>query len=180
LARYAASEAALRRVLNARIERTVRLDPDFAADLDRRRDLIAAIETLVERHRKSGALNDAAFAEMKVRSLRQRGRSRRLIAQTLAAQGIDGGIVTQALVAFDEDRPPDAAEFDAADALARRRKLGPYRKVPPADKDAAQKARQKEFAVLARAGFSGAIIRRVLGRSAADLDAEPDMPDDWD
>jgi regulatory protein len=177
LARFAASEAALRRVLQNRIRRAGLQHPDFAADPDRQAKLSAAIETIIDRHRASGALNDAAYAEIKVRGLRGRGRSRRMIAQKLMSQGVDSTIVGDALVAFDDGNEPEAAEFSAAQSLARRRKLGPYRTADLNDDGARRKATQKDFAALARAGFSMGVIRRVLGGEASDMGDGAD--DDW-
>jgi len=170
LARFAASEAALRRVLQNRIRRAVSQHDDFAADRDRQTELATAIEAIIDRHRASGALNDAAYADMKVRGLRQRGRSRRAIAQKLTAQGVDSKVVNGALVAFDDGNDPEATEFAAAQSLARRRKLGPYRTTDSADDALRWKGSRKDFATLARAGFSMGVIRRVLGGEVPDFE----------
>ena len=75
LGRYAASEASLRRVLMNRLQKAARALPQFAADEALNESLRTAIEIIIAKHKKSGALNDAAFAEMKTRSLRRAGRS---------------------------------------------------------------------------------------------------------
>jgi regulatory protein len=161
LACYAASEASLRRVLENRLIRAARHHPEFANDAEGSRMLRATIEQLIEKYKKTGVLNDAAFAESKVKSLRRQGRSRRAIQQKLGAKGVRGSIVTSALEQNADGVGAEEAEFAAALALARRRKLGPFR-IEPADDD----RRRKDFAALARAGFSLGIARRVLKAEA--------------
>ncbi len=162
LSRYAASEASLRRVLENRIRRAAMRDEAFAKDEAAHKELAAAIDKIVETHKRSGALNDAAFAETKLHSLRRAGRSARRITQHLAHKGVKSEVIEAAL-AEDED----GAEMKAALALARRRGLGPHRK-GGASEDRAVKA--KETAAMARAGFSFDIIKKVLGAGPDDLD----------
>lgn len=170
LARYAASEATVRRVLTARVSRAARQHPEFAADEARQTDLAAAIEAIIQRFRSAGFLNDATFAETKAGSLRRRGQSRRMIAEKLKAEGLDRSTIEAAMTAADEDRPSEEADLEAARLLARRRKLGPWRTTDIADTAARFKADRRDAGVLARAGFSGAIIRKVLGGGIEDLD----------
>ncbi len=160
----------MRRVLTARVQRATRDHPDFATDETRQQDLRDAIEAIIARYRGIGFLNDAVFAETKAGSLRRRGQSRRMIAQTLSQQGIDRSTIDQALTAADEERPGDEADLDAARLLARRRRLGPYRITDLPDSAARFKADRRDAGVLARAGFTGGIIRKVLGASLDDLD----------
>jgi regulatory protein len=157
LGRYAASEASLRRVLENRLRRAAMQNPGFSADAELLRELRGVIGQLIEKYRKNGVLNDAAFAETQVNSLRRQGRSRRLIAQKLGLRGISRAIVASALEKNAEEFGPEEAEVAAVWALMRRRKMGPFRKIP-ADKD----IRRKDLAALARAGFSLDIARRVL------------------
>ena len=166
LARFAASEQGLRQVLTNRVARAARDNPDWAQDRDAIARLHSEIETIIETHKKSGAVNDAAFAEIKVTSLRRQGRSKRVIEQKLAQKGVRGDVLAKAFAQHDDGRAPDAVDYAAAMALARRRKLGPYRTVAD-DTD----RRRKEFATLARAGFSSSIAQRVLK-------AEP--PEEWE
>lgn len=170
LARYAASEATVRRVLMARVNRAARQHPDFAADEARQTDLAGAIEAIIKRFRSAGFLNDATFAETKAGSLRRRGQSRRMIAEKLRAEGIERSTIEAAMSAADEDRPGEDADLEAARLLARRRKLGPWRTAAVTDMAARFKADRRDAGVLARAGFSGSIIRKVLGGSIEDMD----------
>ena len=156
LARYAATEAGLRRVLERRVQRWVRGASDGAAD----REAIAAqaeaarriVGEVVARLAAAGAVNDAAFAESRVRSLVRAGRSRQAVAAYLAGKGVDAA-TARALLVEDPDR-----ELAAALVLARRKRIGPFRTGGPPD----QAGRLRELAMLARAGFSSAVARRAL------------------
>lgn len=157
LARYAASEAGLRRVLENRIRRAAMSHPDFAADHTRQAALRQEIENIIAKHRATGAVNDAAFAEMKVNSLRRSGRSRTMITQKLKQKGLSDTVIDQALQPED-DQDAHSVELQAALRLAKRRRLGPFR-AAPADAD----QQRKNIAALARAGFTFDIIKQVLG-----------------
>jgi regulatory protein len=146
LSRYAASRAALIKVLDRRCERWARAAEATEALPVLRQAVRAVVARLVE----AGVVNDAAFAAGRVRSLGRSGRSRRAIAAHLAARGVAGDDASLAL----PDDPE--AELAAALALARRRRLGPFR-----DKDAAADPR-RELGVLARAGFPQDIAERAL------------------
>ena len=93
LARFAATEAGLRRVLERRIARWAR-----AAEAEgQAREAIAAstaalnteIATIAKSLVAAGAVNDAAFAESRARRLARSGHSRRAISAHLAAKGIE-------------------------------------------------------------------------------------------
>jgi regulatory protein len=148
LARYAATEAGLRRVLERRIERSARAasgSDDAVASAKR------AAGEIVARLAAAGAVSDSAFAESRAHTLARAGRSRRAIAAALVAKGVDGETARRAL-------PSDEAELASALALTRRRRIGPFRvgETP----DAA--GRQRELGVLARAGFPENVARRAL------------------
>jgi regulatory protein len=164
LSRYAASEFSLRHVLENRLRQTALLNPLFAEDGALQKQLRMVIDGIVEKHKKTGVLNDAAYAEMKTSSLRRAGRSARAIRQRLGQKGIAPALVTKALGRGADQGDPAEAEFKAALALARRRRLGPFRK-----NKAAPEQERKDLATLARAGFSFDIARRVLGETIRDV-----------
>ena len=141
--RYASSEENLRRVLRRKVERACRLRGEDPAEL------AGLVEDVVRRAVASGLLDDRAYAEARVATLRRRGGSSRAIAARLAAKGVGRELVETALA---ED--PD--ETAAARALARRRRLGPWR---TADRAA---HRDRDLAALARAGFAYGIARAVI------------------
>jgi regulatory protein len=155
LARFAATEAGLRRVLERRIARWAR-----AAEAEgQSREAIAAsaaaltaeIAGIAQSLVAAGAVNDAAFAESRARRLARSGHSRRAIAAHLAAKGIESETATAALPEGEE------AELLAAIAFCRRRRIGPFARVAP---DAT--ARMKALAALARGGFAQGVARRAL------------------
>ncbi len=156
LARYAATEAGLRRVLERRIDRWARAaatpdDVEFiATQAEAARSAVAGV---VARLVAAGAVSDTVFAQNRARSLVRAGRSRRAVAAQLAAKGVDPAL---ARAAVPED---EATELAAALALARRRRIGPFRSGPEPD----LAGRRRELAMLARAGFPQSIAVRALG-----------------
>ncbi len=64
LGRYAASEASLRRVLVNKIRRAALFHSEFSRDAAKQAELRNDIETIIEKHRKTGALNDTAYASV--------------------------------------------------------------------------------------------------------------------
>jgi regulatory protein len=166
LARYAATEAGLLRMLERRIDRWVRLTPTQDADRDAVTDRATAAKQaareVVARLAAAGAVNDAAFAESRVRNLVRAGRSRRAIGAHLAAKGVRPETQRSVL-------PENAAEAELAAALvlARRRRIGPFRAGNPPD----PAGRRRELAIFARAGFPQSVAVRALDTDAAQADA---------
>ena len=148
LERFASSAENLRRVLRRRLRRAAPEGADGESGE-------ALIEAVVGRLRRAGLLDDARYAEAKAASLNRRGVSRRSIAGRLAQQGVAGELVAAALA--EVSAATGDADLAAACALARRRRLGPYR-------PAAARAdhRTKDLAAFARAGFDLGIARRIL------------------
>ncbi len=150
LGRYAASTARLRQVITRRIKRSAK-----ANDLDPQ-PLLDELERVIAMLIRTGLLNDATFAEGRVRSLNRRGGSRRQIAGKLAAAGVPQATTAEALAGMEEEMPD--AEFAAALAYARRRRLGAFRSVP----DDTPERRRKDLMAMARAGFALDLARRAL------------------
>lgn len=159
LARYAATEAGVRRVLERRVDRWARrasMDADTETVAAQAAAARATVRDVVARLVAAGAVNDAAYAESRARSLTRAGRSRRATAAHLAAKGVDAETARSVL-------PEDAGtELAAALVLARKRRIGPFRRGAAPD-DA---ARRRELGVLARAGFAQDVARRALAMDA--------------
>lgn len=150
LGRYASSSANLKRVLMRKVERAAAAhgsDPAEGAKL---------IEDLVARYARSGLIDDRAYAAQKAASLQRRGASRFGIKGKLRQKGLPGELIDAALRGLEEQGGP-ASELAAACALARRRRLGPYR-----EKGKRAAMRDKDLAALSRAGFGFEVARRVL------------------
>lgn len=155
LGRYASSSESLRRVLMRRIGRMARtngLDPDEGARL---------VAELVARYLANGLLDDAAYARQQALRLSRRGASLRAIRFRLAEKGVARELILAALAALADE---GASELAAACALVRRRRLGPCR--APA---ARASFHERDLGTLARAGYSLAIARRVLGVADCDV-----------
>jgi regulatory protein len=155
LERFASSTANLRRILLRRVRRSAlehETDPAEGA---------ALVDALIERLIRSGVLDDRRYAEAKAQTLHRRGTSRRLLAGRLAQQGLDGALIDEALAGL--AATTGDAELAAAAALARRRRLGPYR-----PEGAREAARSKDLASFARAGFSLDMARRILACAGPD------------
>jgi len=153
LERYASSSQNLKAVLRRKVWRAAReveIDRD-AAD--------GWIDAVVAKLQRAGLLNDKAYAEMRVMSLRRQGESARAIRMKLAAKGVDAETIVRALDR-QEDENDDLA---AAIAYARRRRLGPFRAAAQRDE-----RRDKDMAALARKGFGLEICRAVIDASDVD------------
>lgn len=147
--RYASTAENLRRVLMRRVERwAYKLGGDRASG---RR----WVDALVERYVRSGLVDDRRYAEAAADSMRRRGASSRRIRQKLAQKGVDEDVAQAALE--ESGGAGDAADLAAAAKLARKRRLGPF-----GDPKQRRERRLKDMAVLARAGFSYDICRRVV------------------
>ncbi len=153
LARYAASEAGLARVLHRKVDRWARLAEGDAEDIARRAaEARAQVAGVVGRIAASGVISDTAFAQSRAKSLARAGRSRRAIGAHLAKVGVPRPLTENAL-------PTDEmAELAAALIHARRRRMGPW-----ATRAGDAEETRRHLASFARAGFGQALARRALG-----------------
>src|SRR5258707_11653043 len=85
--------------------------------------------------------------------------------QKLNPAGNDGETLDKAMAGLDQelDTDPRQREWKAATALARRRRLGPYRAKDRKDH------RTRDLATMARAGFDYDLAKKII--DAADTDA---------
>ena len=128
------------------------LDLDPAAVV---RDVDAVLRKLTA----AGLIDDGNFAATRARRLAQAGRSPRRIAMALAQKGLDEAVIAMAMQEVREELPdPERA---AAIAYARRRKLGPW---APAEARATR--REKDLAIMGRAGFGFGTARAVIDAEA--------------
>lgn len=156
LARFAATEAGLRRVLERRIDRWARRAVEEGQAQESIDPLAAgarqAAAEVARRLAASGVVDDAGFAAARARRLARAGRSRRAIAAHLAAKGVAAETLRAAL-----PEEAEAAELDAALAWCRRRRVGPF-----AGAAMAPEARQRALAAMARGGFARGIAEAAL------------------
>ncbi|MBS7791028.1 RecX family transcriptional regulator [Roseococcus sp. SDR] len=164
LARFATTEAGLRRVLGNRIRRWAR---EAAAEGQDAEAIAAAAATaqaqaaaIAARLVQVGAVDDTLFAQARARRLQGSGRSARAALAHLAAKGVARETARAALA--QEDMP---GEFAAALILCRKRRFGPFAAATPEPE-----TRRKWLASLARAGFSGEVARRALATPRAEAE----------
>ena len=152
LERYPSTAEGLRRVLERRVARARMADAPIVENVER------VIAEMVAKFVAAGVIDDKAFAQTKARALHRRGTSNRLTRQKLKLAGIDGDTLDQAMAGLDQElhTDPRDREWKAAAALARRRRLGPYR-----EKDR-KHHRQRDLAAMARAGFDYELARKVI------------------
>jgi len=160
LERYSASAEGVRRVLQRRVNKARRLEAPVMDDVE------DAIEATIRKLIDVGLIDDRQFAQTKARALHRRGTSARFTRQKLQVAGVDPDTVQSALEALGGELGADAGqrEWQAAVALARRRRLGPFR--PPEQR---VDRRAKDLAAMARAGFAFDVARKVI--DATDPDA---------
>ncbi|MCC5979846.1 MAG: RecX family transcriptional regulator [Salinarimonas sp.] len=167
LERYSASSAQLQRVLARKVETRLRLrgeagDPEIAGPA---RELVADV---VEQAVSGGYVDDASYARARVAGLRRRGGSRRAIMAKLREKGLDPALIEEALAediattqtgsnaAIDDAEARAQREYEAAQAYARRRRLGAYRTPLQPER------RDRDIAAMARAGFALQLAIRVI------------------
>jgi regulatory protein len=150
LARYAATEASMGRVLSRKVDRWARLyagedaEPEEVVQAARAAKL--AIPKVIMRLKAANVLSDAAFAASRAKRLTREGKSRRFALAHLAAKGV-APEAAKAAVVDDPER-----ELAAAAAFLRRKKAGPFGEAPEL----------KVLAAMARVGFAQELARRAL------------------
>jgi regulatory protein len=159
LERYPSTAEGLRRVLNRRVRRAEMLEAPVMENVRQ------AIDAIVAKFVNAGVIDDKAFAQTKARSLHRRGTSSRLTRQKLKMAGVDSDTLDEAMEGLDVelDATPAQREQRAAAALARRRRLGPYR---PAEQR--KDHRLRDLAAMARAGFAYDVAKKVIDAKAPD------------
>jgi regulatory protein len=160
LARFAATEVGLRRVLQRRVDRWARRAEAEGGDTAGAAAARALAADVARKLVASGVVDDAAFAEARARRLARAGRSRRAIEAHLAGKGVGREAVAAAVPAN------PGTELDAALAQCRRRRIGPF-----ATEEVPRELRMKALAALARAGFSRDVAE-------AALDMAPEQAED--
>jgi regulatory protein len=159
LERYPSTAEGLRRVLNRRVRRAEIAEAPIVDDVQK------VIDGIVAKFVHAGMIDDKAFAQTKARSLHRRGTSTRLTRQKLRMAGIDGDTLDKAMAGLDQelDTDPQQREWQAAVALARRRRLGPFRQ-----KDR-KEHRNRDLAAMARGGFAYDLARKVIDAEERDI-----------
>jgi len=152
LERFAASKAHFKDVMIRKVKRSCmhHKEQDYDA-------CVKMVGELADKFENCGLLNDEIYANALVSTMRRKGLSRRAIQIKMRGKGIALDQASQALEKLDihsyETR--EDAEFSAALTLARKKKIGPYF-------IGDEQNEQKSLGILARAGFSYDVARRIL------------------
>jgi len=159
LERYPTTAEGLRRVLQRRVRKAEMAEAPIMENVGQ------AIAAIVARFVDAGVIDDKAFAQTKARALHRRGTSTMATRQRLKMAGIDGDTLDAAMAALDQElhTDPRQREWKAAVALARRRRLGPFR----LQKDRKDK-RDRDLAAMARGGFAYDLARKVIDAESVD------------
>jgi len=150
LQRFTTSTPNFRRVMGRKIDRSCNYHKDQS-----REDCQKFLDTTVETFIRQGLLNDEAYLQGMVTSLRRRGASTQAILSKLVMKGMAQDTILKTLRAYDEDHGAANPDLAAAVMLMRRKRIGAFRKSDDADKT-------KELAALARGGFGFDIARKAL------------------
>ncbi len=138
------------------------------------------IDEVILQLTEQGYLDDRRYAQGVIRRLRRRGASQRMIHSQLREKGLETELVENLLAEHGDqvEGGLEALELRSAYALARRRKLGPFRICEVQRRE----RRDKDRGVFARAGFAWAVTALVLeAESLENLEAElGETPTSWD
>jgi len=154
LGRYDASSSHLRQVLRRKVRRILDAQPPEAERGPAEARSGAWVEEVVAKVLELGLVDDQRYATAVARRLERRGTSHRAMQAKLREKGVPQEIVNEVL----GGGPSGDSELVAASALARRRRLGPYR----VDPEAREARRERDLAALARAGFNFDVARRII------------------
>ncbi len=160
LQRFTSSVPNFRRVMTRKIDKSC----NFHKEQDRK-VCLKLLDTTVATFERQGLLNDAAYTQGMVTSLRRRGLSSRAIQFKLQNKGLLADAIQQALAAFDGDAGGSQADMTAAIQLMRKRRFGCYG-LAPAD----EKAKNRQLSAFARAGFGFDIAQKVLALPQEEAD----------
>ncbi len=147
LKRFETSQANLRAVLKRRIDEYAYYDKDF-----NKSEAYAWADEIIADFVRLRYVDDARFAEIKIRDYINAGKSPRYILGKLKEKGIDENLAEQ-ILSQQEVNPEEAAI-----KLAKKKKLGPYNP----DENSRKERYSKDLAVLVRAGFDYDIAVKVL------------------
>ena len=147
LKRFETSAKNLRDVLCRRVDKYAYYDKEFD-----KKEAYGWVDDLVEDFIRLKYVDDARFAEIKVRGYLLAGKSPRYILGKLKEKGIDDQVAEDALQQQEYDPLASAIK------LAKKKKIGPF---SPSE-EIRRERRSKDLAVLIRAGFDYDIALRVL------------------
>jgi len=144
LERYASSSKNLKDYLKKKVR-----------DTELNQDSEIIINQIVVNLEKQNILNDRIFSEIKSRTFINKGWSLSKIKFRLKHLGVDSDTIEYCIdnIVAEESN----IELIAASKLVKKRSLGPYRR-----KELDEKLKNKEYGILARAGFNYTLAKKLL------------------
>lgn len=146
LKRFESSVENLRAVLHRRIDSYARENPEW-----KKEDAYQWVEDVLAEFEKLHYLDDTRYAEIKIQSYLNAGKPLRYIVGKLKAKGIPSAQIEEVIKQQEYD------PFAMALKLAKRKKIGPYR-----PQEVRREFKQKDMAMLVRAGFDYDVVCEVL------------------
>ncbi len=153
LKRFSSSVENLRQVLRRRVLKMTTEQPEL------RTQAYLDIDEIVTTFVSKGAINDEQYAAARVRFDQVMKKPKAKTAAKLRAKGVATATIKHAL----ETESHADADFEAGLAIARRRRIGPYRR-----DERTRESDQKDLATLARGGLDFKTAKRVLEWSEED------------
>ncbi len=150
LKRFSSSSANLRQVLRRRVLKMTVEKPELRAEA------YVAIDEIVIALVANGTVNDELYAEGRVRFDQALKKPRAKTIAKLRAKGVAKEIIQKAIA----NESGADSDFQAGLAIARRRRLGPYRTTART-----RETDHRDIGVLARAGLDFATAKRVMAWS---------------
>ena len=144
----------LRQVLLRRVNDYAYSNPDF-----NKSEALVWIEEILSDCERYGYISDVRFAEMKIKDYLAAGKSARYIKLKLLQKGVEESLIENLLQ--EQDYNPEELALN----LAKKKKIGPFRK----NEDERKEYRQKDLATLVRAGFDYDVAQKVLGKEDFDI-----------
>jgi len=146
LKRFESSTDNLRQVLQRRIIDYAYHNPDWD-----KAEALRWVDELLDDFVAYGYLNDNRYTEIKVKNYISAGKSMRYIRAKLKQKGIKESQINDAL------QDSEYNQFDAVLLLAKKKRIGPFRK-----QEERNDFRQKDLGILLRAGFDYDVVQDVL------------------
>lgn len=151
LQRFTASSMHFKTVMKRKIDKSCRHHTD--QDME---TCLTALDNVTERLREYGYLDDTAYLNGMVYSLRRRGLSLREITAKLMQKGYKAEDAKKTVQKFDEEHNIDGiGEIVAALAFARKKRMGPFDALERYEHD-------KVIETFGRKGYSYDVIKKML------------------
>lgn len=157
LKRFESSAENLRSVLKRRVDKYAYRTPEFD-----KKEAYEWIDELIEEFERLNYVDDERYANFKVKAYLNSGKSARYIQGKLKQKGIDEEMIAGLL---DEQ---DYNPFDMALKLAKKKKIGPFRK----NEELQAENKQKDMMKLVQAGFNYETVMEVLDYIIEDEEEE--------